>query len=356
MHPQIRSTAGQILRKGWQALDRAQTHEPAVFTTPEMIRPNVGNWLFNASHFGVMIPHLPEPFRYFSLMSLIGSSGVRFVDTDHMLVSEPADNATQVSGTAAEGTSQFASYSIQRDCEIRDDGSLIRFGSDVTLTGSYPEVRLQVTRGAFALDIQLVIHDNVTWFVDQPFYQHIGLMADYEGHIDYDGDRLAIGGHCTYEYYRMATAYGFLKQPLPMSLRVPLDFFTYQIVHINDETQLMLAKVGGLGHPWMQSAWVRRRGEASYTLEKNTRFEVTEYESALRTGPDGFRMRLPKSFRWTVSDGEHRIAVINGQVDTPMTYGLCRGYVGGYQCDGEFDGKSISGRAYIEYVDVREYP
>jgi len=351
MRAMTRNMIGMALRKGWQVADRAQNHEPAVFTAPEMIRPNVGNRLFNASHYGVMIPNLPAPYRYFSLMALIGSSGVRFIDTDHMLKTKPADNATQVSGTAVEETAQFASYSVKRDCDIREDGSLIRFGSDVTLSGCYPTVRLQVSREAFQLDIQLSIHDNVTWFADLPVYQHLGLMADYQGYIEHGGERMAIGGHCTYEYARMVTPYGVLKKPLPMALRAPLDFFTYQIVHIDDDTQLMLARVGGLGTPWVEHAWVRRRGEASFTLA-DTRFAFTEYETAPRTVPDGFQMRLPKTFRWTVKDGDKTFALINGTVDTPMTYGLCRGYVGGYRYNGEFDGKPVNGRAYIEYVDT----
>jgi hypothetical protein len=352
MISRLTNIAGTALGKGWRAADRAQSHEPATFSRPQIIGPNVGKRPFNASHYGVMIPNLPEPFRYFSLMALIGSSGVRFIDTDHMLKNTPTDHASQVSGTAVEDTAQFASYSVKRDCDIREDGSLIRFGNDVTLSGRYPTVRLQVTRAAFELDIQLNIQDNVTWFSDLPIYQHLGLMADYQGYIDYDGKRTSIGGHCTYEYARMSTPYGAIKKPLPMALRAPLDFFTYQIVHIDDDTQLMLARVGGLGTAWVEKAWVRRRGEASFTLANNTQFDVIEFETTPRIGPDGFQMRLPKTFRWTVKDGGKTFAIINGTVDTPMTYGLCRGYVGGYHYHGKFNGKPVDGRAYIEYVDT----
>ena len=350
--PLIRKVAGQTLQKAWQAADRAQRREPSVFSTPDIIRPNVGNKAFNASHYGVMLPKLPEPFRYFSLMALIGSSGVRFIDADHMLKGEPADHASQVSGTGLDGTGQFRAYSIQRDCDFHADGSLIEFGNDVTLSGTYPKLRLQVSHDAYQLDIQLTIHNNVTWFADLPIYQHIGLMADYHGHIQHGGQRMAISGHGTYEYARMVSPYGILKRPLPMAMRVPLDFFTYQIVHIDDDTQLMLARVGGMGSPCVESAWLRQRGQASVCYANNTRFNVSEYETTARSTPNGDQMRLPRCFNWTVKDGNRTIAVINGEVDTPMTYGLCRGYVGGYQYQGEFKGKPLDGRAYIEYVDV----
>ena len=344
--------AGGLFKQAFQAVDTAEAQHGKPFKDRTLIRPNIDNKLFNVSHYGVMIPDLPEPFRYFSLMAIIGTAGNRLIDTDHMLVDEPARNATQVSGTAAEGTGQFASYSIDRDCDIRTDGSLIRLGNDVTLSGTYPEVRLQISREEFELDITLHCYDNVTWFAHTPVYKHLGLMAVYKGHLKYKGERHDISGHCTYEYFTMASLYGFTRKQLPHQLKVPMDFFTYQIVHIDDDTQLMLAKIGVLRETCLEAAFIRSRGEASYTLSKSTNFDVTRFEDNPAVTPDGRTMRLPKEFTWTVQDNERTVAIIHGTVDTPFTYGLCSGYVGGYRYEGEFHGKKVSGRAYIEYVDV----
>lgn len=352
--PVLQRFLGHSLRQGFRWLDRAPARQGRPFDEPGLIRPNIGNRLFNVSHYGVMIPDLPEPFRFFSLMAIIGSAGNRLIDTDHMLVDRPARNATQVSGTAAAGTDQFAAYSIDRDCDIRPDGSLIRLGQDVCLSGSYPDIRLQVTRAGFELDIALQCHDNVTWFAHTPVYKHLGLMADYQGHILYQGQRHAIAGICTYEYFTMAGPYGFIRGPLPPGRKVPMDFFTYQIVAIDSDTQLMLAKVGASGVTALEAAFVRRRGTASQTYAEATRFEVSRYEDEPRMTPDGRRMRLPQSFTWTVLDGNEVIALIHGQVDTPFIYGLASGYVGGYHYEGQFRGRSVSGRGYIEYVHVED--
>lgn len=348
------SLLGRSLRQGFKLLDSAASKQGLPFDEPGLIRPNVGNKLFNVAHYGVMIPDLPEPFRYFSLMAIIGTAGNRLIDTDHMLVDHPTRNATQVSGTAAAGSSQFGSYSIDRDCDIRADGSLIRLGQDVTLTGLYPDIHLRVTRAEFELDISLRCHDNVTWFARTPVYKHIGLMADYAGHILYQGQRHEIAGTCTYEYFTMAGLYGFTRKPLPLpqGRKVPMDFFSYQIVAIDEHTQLMLAKVGMLGETAFEAAFVRHKGQPSRTYAQATRFDVTRYEEQPRIAPDGRPMRLPKTFTWTVREGDEVIAIIHGEVDTPFTYGLTCGYVGGYRYEGEFKGRAVSGRGYIEYVDV----
>ena len=340
-----------LLQRAARLLDRGPSLQARPFDCPQLIRPNIGKRLFSVSHYGIMIPKLPEPFRFFSLMSIIGTAGHRFVDTDHMLVDTPRRNATQVSGTAAPETGQFAAYSIDRDCDIAEDGSLIRLGRDVTLSGIYPDIRLQVTREAFGLDISLHCCDNVTWFANTPIYKHLGLMADYHGHIDYRGQRHPVQGICTYEYFTMIGPYGFRSRPLPQSLKLPTDFFTYQIIEIDDNTQLMFAKAGMSGVTLMEAAFLRERGVPTRTYSTNTRFTVTSQENLPRISPDGRSMRLPSTFTWTVRDGDLVLAEITGTVDTPFLYGLCSGYVGGYHYEGSFRGQAVSGRGYIEYVD-----
>ena len=340
-----------LLQRALRLLDRGASLQTRPFDCPQLIRPNVHKRLFSVSHYGIMIPNLPEPFRFFSLMSIIGTAGQRFTDTDHMLVDMPRRNATQVSGTAASGTGQFASYSIDRDCKIEQDGSLIRLGRDVTMSGTYPDVRLQVTRDAFDLDISLHCCDNVTWFANLPIYKHLGLMADYRGHIDYLGQRHTVNGICTYEYFTMIGPYGFRARPLPETLKLPTDFFTYQIVEIDENTQLMFAKVGIGGVTILEAAFLRERGVPTRTYSTNTRFTITSQEDLPRIAPDGRSMHLPSTFTWTVLDGDLVLAEIMGTVDTPFLYGLCSGYVGGYHYQGSFRGKQITGRGYIEYVD-----
>ena len=83
-------------------------------------------------------------------------------------------------------------------------------------------------------------------------------MADYEGHLDYEGQRVPISGGCTYEYFKLVSPYGLFSRPLPHALKVPMDRFSYQILDIDNEIQLMLTKVGIAGETLLEAAWVRR--------------------------------------------------------------------------------------------------
>jgi hypothetical protein len=59
-------------------------------------------------------------------------------------------------------------------------------------------------------------------------------------------------------------------------------------------------------------------------------------------------MALPLSFSWGVDGIE-----VHGRTNGDFGYGLGAGYVGTYDYEGVFDGRSIRGCAYIEYVDTR---
>ncbi|WP_175401885.1 DUF6670 family protein [Veronia pacifica] len=325
------------------------------FGSPEIIRPNIDRRFFSCTHYGVMIPNLPEPFKYFSLMSFIGSSGIKMIDNDYMLVDTPRRNVTQVSGTALPETSNFASYSVDRDCQMSPDGSLVKYGDDVTISGQYPEFRLQMSHDNYHLDITLTCHDNVTWFIHNPVYKHLSLMADFKGHISNKGVDKLISGHGCFEYCNLISLYSLFNKPISHAYRFPYDFFTYQIIHIDENTQLLLALLMIKGKPVTREAYIRRRGElVKYSNQRKTHFKVTKFEDADTITPEGRHTRLPETFTWTASDENgDSLLTIHGTVDTPMTYGLLRGHVGGYQYHGELEGEAVSGRGYIEYVDCR---
>ncbi|MDT7576992.1 MAG: hypothetical protein QOH17_3325, partial [Pseudonocardiales bacterium] len=54
-------------------------------------------------------------------------------------------------------------------------------------------------------------------------------------------------------------------------------------------------------------------------------------------------MSVPRSFRWAVEGIE-----VHGRTNDDLAYGLGAGYVGTYDYEGIFDGRRISGCAYVE--------
>lgn len=303
------------------------------------------------SHYGVMIPALPAPHQFFSLMSILGSSGALAFDTDHALQDTPRNTATAVTGTAATHPAQFRGYSIPRDCHLVADGSHIQFGHDIILTGHYPHYRLQVVTADFSADIRICVTDKVTWFVKLPVYDHISMLATYQGDFCYQGQTQHVTGLCTFEHAACISPYLLHDRPLATHLKVPVDFFTYQIINLDDQTQLLLNDTRLCDEVIVSKAFVR--GLDQYNQSYVAEFEVLADQPDEAVSPDGVHMRLPQVFRWVIYDQDRIMAVINAEIDTPMTYGLGSGYVGGYRYTGQYQHRAIEGRGYIEYIDRR---
>jgi hypothetical protein len=345
--------ASTSLRRLLPLLDRADAAQGEPFARPGMLVPHTQSRFYGWTHYGVMIPDLPAPHRFFSIMSIIGTPGALAFDTDHALVDLPRHNATVVSGTAATHPRHFAGYSIPRDCEMREDGSLIRFGKEVEISGGYPNYRVRARYGGFALDMRITATDKVSWFLRNPVYDHLSLLSRYRGALSHAGETVAIEGLCTFEYAACVSPYLLRRRPLPPRFKAPLDFFTYQVINLDDGPQLLLTQYMLLGRPLATVLYARAETEHGRSWRDAT-FEVLEYQEQPATAPDGRGMRLPQRFRWTARDGASALLDIEGTVDTPFTYGLGSGYVGGYRYSGRYQGRAVAGRGYIEYIDRRE--
>lgn len=340
------------LGRALQWLDGADAEQGRPFRRPQMMRPHTASSFYGWTHYGVMIPDLPAPHRFFSIMSIIGTPGALAFDTDHALVDTPRRNATLVSGTAATAPRHFAGYSIDRDCELRDDGSVIRFGEEVAIRGGYPDFRVQAWLGDVRLEIDLHCTDKVSWFLRLPVYDHLSLLAHYRGTVSRGDAVQAIDGRCTFEYAACVSPHTLRRDPLPPRFKLPLDFFTYQIINLDNGEQLLLTRYGLFGRPLATLAYLRSDASYSRTF-RDVSFEVLATQEPPATAPDGRTMPLPARFRWQVRDGGRLRIEIEGRVDTPWLYGLGSGYVGGYDYRGRYGGQPIGGRGYIEYIDRR---
>lgn len=341
-----------LLQRVYPRIDATGAEEGRPFTPDYPMLPQVDSRRYGWTHYGVMIPDLPAPHRFFSIMSIVGTPGALAFDTDHALKDTPRRNATVVSGTAATHPRHFGGYSIGADCEIHDDGSVIRFGDEVEIRGAYPLYTVRAEYAGLRLELELRNTDKVSWFMKTPFYDHFSLLSQYSGQLRWRGRTQEIAGLCTFEYAACASPYQLRDRPLPPVLKLPLDFFTYQVINLDAREQLLLTRVCISGVEAVSRIYLR-------SLERNgvrheAQFEVLEYREEPGIAPDGRRMRLPQRFRWTAAgEGAASLLEIEGEVDTPFTYGLGSGYVGGYRYEGRYRGRKISGRGYIEYIDRR---
>lgn len=353
----LASLIDPAFRKLLYAVDTADRQDGKPFDRPDMLLPHTDSRFYGWTHYGLMIPDLPVPHRFFSIMSIIGTPGARCFDLDYARRDTPRRNATVVSGTAATHPAHFGSYAMGRQGEFSPDGRLIRFGDDVIIRGGYPEYHVQAKLGGHEIELQILNTDKVSWFIKNPVYEHLSLLSEYRGMICGPTGAFTVSGLCAFEYGACVSPYVLRDQPLAWRHKVPLDFFFYNIINIDEKTQLLLSFCTMKGLSVHRSVLIR--GLDRYTRTwRDVDVNVEEYHPEPAVSPDGIAMKLPKTWRWTARDNGRAVLDLLMMQDTPFTYGLGNGYVGGATFSGTVEGLDVEGGCYVEYIDVRdvEYP
>jgi hypothetical protein len=192
----------------------------------------------------------------------------------------------------------------------------------------------------------------VSWFVRNVAYDHFSLLAFCSGTLTRNGQTLEIQDHpCTFEYARSASPYALTRRVIPDAWKLPADFFTYQIINLTDDIQLLLTDVSSLGRPLFKGMHVRNRSGAAAIHVDDVSLEVLEYQPQPAQAPDGKTMRLPLRFRWRVGSAEGEELDIECRIVSPWRFGLGRGYTASYAFEGRYQGQPCSGDGYIEYID-----
>ncbi|MCB0930388.1 MAG: hypothetical protein KDB71_00625 [Mycobacterium sp.] len=348
--PAIRRTLTTLNR----GLDSADKWSARPFDEPGIMVPNVGSKRYGWTHFGVMIPDLPEPHRFFSTMSLIGATGSLAFDTDHALADQPRRNASVVAGTAASHPAHFGNYSTARDFVSRSDGSLIQFGDALTIAGGYPNYHLAGRLGGVDVDLRLTNTDKVNWFFRSPVYKHFSLLTEYRGGFTEtaSGRRTEVEGLCAFEYGACPSLYQLRSKPLPPGLKAPLDYFVYQIINLDSDTQVLLSHYCLGGRPFMTTALQRSRTDFGRRF-RHAEFRVEEYRPTPEDTPYGIPMRIPAATRFRAMDADGLTLDVRAELDTSLTFGLGSGFVTGFRHQSTWRGRPLEGRGYLEYIDRR---
>lgn len=316
------------------------------------LQPHVESRRFSYTHYNVVIADLPEPHRFLACMVLIGRSGMKAFDVDHAQVTGPGRTATLTSGTAETPGGWFRGYSVRAECEFADDGSLIRIGDELEITGTFPQLAVRLTQPGLEVSLDLVCTGQVTWFARSFIYEHVGFPAHYTGTITWQGQTTPISGICSLEHFRATTPAVLGGLDLPKRLRLPADFFTYQVMQLAPETMLCLADTAVSGRKLMTGAFLKQADGEEARWLTDVRLDVLEMNENPHVAPDGDLMLLPRRYRWRVGNEIDLIA----SVDCDWIYGVGRGWISGVSYQGTFRGEEIAGRGYVEWVDVRANP
>ncbi|WP_408066073.1 DUF6670 family protein [[Mycobacterium] zoologicum] len=345
-----RALAATVLRVT-PPVDRRMANSCRALPAGYRMRPHLDSRLWAWTHFGVFVPRLPDPYRYINTMTLLGATGTEIFDNDALAAPDVRNTSTVFSSTAYADQHHYRAYDAATECAFADDGSMLRWGDDLELDIRLPEVRVRGRYATFSLDLDLTVTRQASFFVDTPIYQHLSLLAPYRGTITDGAGETAIRGLGTFEYARCAGHQGLSRKPVPARLKLPVDFFTYQVLQLDDRTQLLLTKVSARGHTACLLAHLRVLGGET-TVFDDVDFDVT-YQDEPAVDRWGRRMRLPAGLRWVVRDRGQEILTVDGAVDSPMRFGHGRGYSGAYSYTAKFRGEPVEGSGYIEWVDVR---
>jgi hypothetical protein len=301
-----------------------------------------GRW--GIGHYGVMIPGLPEPFRFFDAIVVLGAPRVPIFGAEALLRTTRRDAAWILTGTAALEDG-FQHYSIAADCDLVEDDRHLRFADHLTIERRGREVRLQAARGDVTADLELLLTPAVSHFAHLPgIYDHWSVLARYQGSFTAGGRTEQLSGLCTYEHARAVNA------ALPF-----VTFFTYHVLNVSAATQvLMVELLGSRGIVIQRMVYVRDVDGNGTRHTRDFRHVVHAYAEEPLVTPDGFRMTMPQSFSWSVLDDDgSELVSIEGTANGDYRYGLGAGYAGSYHYTGVFRGEPIGGTAYHEWVDRR---
>ena len=311
-----------------------------------VLRPHARSRRWGWVHYGIFLPSLPNPLRYLNTMTLIGMPGARIFDHDELAGRDARRLATLMTSTAAPGHHLIRGYDVLDGCSFADDGSALRWGDELDIAVTPGHASLAGRYGTFDVDLEIEITQQASWFVHTPIYRHVSLLSQVRG---------TVAGHAidtlgTFEYARAVSPQSLRARPLPEAWKLPADFFTYQILNIDAETQVLFTEVRAAGQVATRTAFLRTANGESRTYGDVT-FEVLEYGEPL-PDPQGALMRMPLRQAITARDRGVPVIRLEGIIDSEWRSGHGRGYVAAWTYSGEVRGEAVAGSGYIEWVDL----
>jgi hypothetical protein len=326
-----------------RAVNRSHRLDGTAFAPGTPFGPPHGR--YRTVHYGVMVPNLPPPLRFMDVIAVIGQPRIPIWNNSHLGTSTPADTVSLLTATGAPGGARHVGLSAAADCEFAADGSLLRFGDELDISGTYPRFRVCRPDPDIGFDLQLLASRTVTHFARMPggVYDHWSLLCRYRGTFRSEGADLDAAGLCNLEYARGA------------DIALPFRLFTYHVIDVDDRTQVLFGQVlGPLGARLQHEVYVRSLDEPSRLHRSGVRFRIQSYEPEPRVTPDGRTMRLPERFSWRARGARGvPLVAVEGRATGDWAYGMAAGYAGSFGYEGSFRGTPISGTGYVEYIDGR---
>lgn len=321
--------------------DTPQLFKQAQF--PVQLAYHPPNGWFKIVQLAIIIPNLPAPLHYFSLRVMMGQPNIPIFKNPASIQTTALDSVSLISSVSPHMQGHYQSYSIQHDCVLRHQ--YFQFGEHVYLNGEFPNFHLYQDDPELSVDLQISAVPLICYFskLRLGLYQHWSVPAQCRGQIQFKGEVFQIDQLASFDYLRAIH--------LPY---LPICFYSYQVIHLEDQRQLLLIHVRNQFNQVMQSKiFVRDLAQNQcYCFEIDVRFVVQRLYPKVET-PNQQEMYLPREFEWHACDKQHSIKV-DAQSRGDFKFGVGAGYVGSFNYQVELDQQLYEGHAgYCEYIDCR---
>lgn len=298
---------------------------------------------FKIIHQGLMIPGLPAPLHYFNFLTIIGQPNAPMLRNAYAIKHNALDTVSLISSVSPHMVGHFNGYSISDDCQFNDDH--FQFGEREILKGSIPHFQLIRNDDELSVNLKIQTQPIISHFTKFKFglFDHWSLMCHCTGEIVYKGQSYAIHQLGSFEYARAIN--------LPY---LPLSFFTYQIINLNNQRQLLLAQIRNNFNQIVQSRIYLRNliHNTSEIFDEHVYFKVHRVYPKITT-PNNQDMYLPREFEWNFQNA-HKTITVHAESRGDYKFGLAAGYVGSFKYQVNIDGiEEIGESGYCEYIDCR---
>lgn len=339
---------------GKPLVDSAIAHSTQPFQQHNIILPRLNEKYYSWTQYSIFFPDLDEPFRYLNIVILLGTPGALAFDSDNEEHQSPREQASVFSSTANITQPLLKAYVIPEETHIQNDGHLLQFGKEITISGALPHIEVYGEYEELKFHFFLHISDQVSWYIKTPVYDHFSLLSQYHGRIEYQKQCIEQKGLCSYEYARAVGIHSLIQTRISDQYKIPIDFFTHHIINIDDQTQIVLIQANLINTPAMICMYVRRLHQDNEVYQ-HVNFKVIAHHLDDYSSPKGEKMRLPKNFSWQAFDQNgNEFFEIFATADAPFHFGRGRGYVNSFQYNGHFNQQPILGRGYMEYINVED--
>lgn len=299
--------------------------------------------IYKIIHQGLMIPGLAAPLHYFNFLTIMGQPNIPMLRNEYAIKTHALDTVSLITSISPHMVGHFHGYSLADECQIHKH--YFNFGNKEQLTGTFPHFKLMRNDDELSVDLNIETKPLISHFTKLKLglFDHWSLLCHCRGEIIYKEQVYRIDQLGSFEFARAIN--------IPY---LPLSFFTYQIINLENQKQLLLAHIRNSFNQIVQSRMYLRdlKTGTSEMYDQDVHFKLHRVYPKITT-PNKQEMYLPREFEWNFQNAQRKIKVI-GESRGDFKFGLAAGYVGSFSYSVEVDDHHEQGSSgYCEYIDCR---